>query len=575
MFDLIIRNGTILDGTGAAAFIGDIAIADGRIAEVASGDPNTSGRIEGPAVRVIDAEGLLVTPGFVDMHTHYDAQATWDPYITPSGWHGVTTVVMGNCGVGFAPARADQRDFLIRVMEGVEDIPGAALSDGIQWEWETFPEYLDALDRRHYVADVGAQMPHTALRAWVMDERCADGIVATSEEIEQMAQLTEEALRAGALGFSTSRTPLHKSIDGRVIPGTSAAEAEVLGIAAGMARAGHGVFEVAIHHPDVPTSFPWLRKVAELTGKPAVFNFNIPDTFPDLWREVLELLDQAAADGLEVYGQIAGRPVGVLMSWDGTMHPFVGRPSFEALRSLSRDDRKARLRDPAVRSAILSETSDDHRTIVAFIANTHERMWSFSGDADYEPAAEHSLLARAGGDRQEADALAYEQLNNNDGTGIIYFPFMNYAAGSLDPLLELHQHPRTRMGLADGGAHCGTIADGGMPTFMLSYWGRDRPRGRLDLSAVVHRQTQQTAAFYGLTDRGVIAPGYRADLNVIDFDGLGVEHPTMAWDLPTGAPRYVQRGRGYRYTICAGQITVENDEFTGVLPGRLVRGPQT
>ncbi len=290
--------------------------------------------------------------------------------------------------------------------------------------------------------------------------------------------------------------------------------------------------------------------------------------------DVLELLDEAAADGVEVYGQIAGRPVGVLMSWDGTMHPFLGRPSFEALRALTRDERKARLRDPAVRSAILSETSDDTRTIVAFIANTHERMWCFSGDADYEPAAEHSLLARAHGDRQAADGLAYDQLNRNDGTGIIYFPFMNYAAGSLDPLHELHQHPRTRMGLADGGAHCGTIADGGMPTFMLSYWARDREQGKLELASVVHRQTQQTAEFYGLTDRGVLAPGYRADLNVIDFDGLGVEQPTMAWDLPTGAPRYVQRGRGYRYTICAGQITVENDEFTGVLPGRLVRGPQ-
>ena len=286
MYDLVIRNGTIVDGSGEPRFIGDVAIVGDRIAAV--------GTVDGPGTREIDATDLLITPGFVDMHTHYDAQVTWDPYITPSGWHGVTTVVMGNCGVGFAPVRADRRDFLVRLMEGVEDIPGAALTDGIEWEWETFPEYLDALETRQWVADVGTQVPHSAVRAWVMDERCADGIEATPDEIAAMAQVTEEALRAGALGFSTSRTPLHKSVDGDLVPGTSADVAEVIGIAVGMAAAGHGVFECALHHPEVPESFDWMRTVAEMTGKPVVFNFNISDIVPESWRDVLSMLDEAA-----------------------------------------------------------------------------------------------------------------------------------------------------------------------------------------------------------------------------------------------------------------------------------------
>jgi len=485
MYDLVIRNGTIVDGTGEARFVGDVAIVGDRIAAV--------GTVDGPGTREIDATGLLVTPGFVDMHTHYDAQVTWDPYITPSGWHGVTTVVMGNCGVGFAPVRADRRDFLVRLMEGVEDIPGAALTDGIQWEWETFPEYLDALDQRSWVADVGTQVPHSAVRAWVMDERCADGIDATPEEISAMAEVTEEALRAGALGFSTSRTPLHKSADGDLVPGTSADVEEVIGIAEGMAAAGHGVFECALHHPEVPESFDWMRTVAGMTGKPVVFNFNISDLVPESWRDVLAMLDDAADDGVEVYGQIAGRPVGVLMSWEGTLNPFVGRPSFEAVRNLPPDEKLARLRDPEVRAAILAERSADG----------------------------------------------------------------------------------TRMGLSDGGAHCGTIVDGSMPTYMLAYWTRDRERGpKLSLEHVVHRQTRQTAEFYGLHDRGLLEPGMRADVNVIDLDGLSVDPPRMQYDLPTGAPRYVQKGRGYRWTICAGEVTVVDDEFTGALPGRLLRGPQ-
>ncbi len=566
--DIVIRNGTVIDGTGSEPRVADVALTDGLITEV-------SESIDGSGAREIDAEGLIVTPGWVDMHTHYDAQVTWDPYLTPAGWHGVTTVVMGNCGVGFAPAKPDRRDWLIRLMEGVEDIPGAALTDGIQWEWESFPEYLDAIERRQFIADVATQVPHGALRAYVMGDRSADGIEATAEDIAQMAALTEEALTAGALGFSTSRTPLHTSVDGDLVPGTSADVSEILGIAEGMAAAGHGVFEAAVHIPDVPDSFDWLRGVASITGKPVVFNFNMNDDYPELWQEVLSLCESAHADGLQVHGQVAGRPVGILQCWDGTINPFAGRPGWEAIADLPRDERLARLRDPAVKRQILAEEHPDPSRFVHFLLNTWTKMWRFEGDTDYEPDPSLSLGAEASRSGVSPAELAYDHLCSDEGRGLLYFPLMNYGEETLDPLRTLHLHPLTRMGLADGGAHCGAICDGSMPTFMLSFWARDRSRGaKMDLPYVIHRQTQQTAEFYGLNDRGVLAPGYRADINVIDFDELNVDSPRMAWDLPTGAKRFVQHGMGYRYTIAGGEVTVEDDEFTGALPGRLIRGPQ-
>lgn len=573
MHDIVIRNGTIIDGTGSEPFLGELAIDGDQIVAV-----GPAGTVPDAGRREIDADGLIVTPGWVDMHTHYDAQATWDPYLTPAGWHGVTTVVMGNCGVGFAPAEPSRREWLIRLMEGVEDIPGAALTDGISWEWETFPEYLDALDRREFIADIGAQIPHGALRAYVMGDRSADGIDATADEIEQMSKLTEEALRSGALGFSTSRTPLHKSADGDLVPGTSADTAELIGIAQGMAAAGHGVFECALHHPEVPDSFPWLREVAAITKQPVVFNFNINDQYPDLWKDVLAMCEQAEADGLAVHGQVAGRPVGILQCWDGTLNPFIGRPTFEALAGLDRSERLAKLLDPAVKSAILAEQHPDASDFLRFVLGSWDKMWAFTGDADYEPDPVNSLAARA---ERSPDAdvtaasIAYDHMCSDGGHGLLYFPLMNYGEETLDPLRAMHLHPSTRMGLADGGAHCGAICDGSMPTFMLSFWARDRSRGeRMELPYVIHRQTQQTAEFYGMHDRGVLAPGYRADVNVIDFDELNVDAPRMEWDLPTGAPRFVQHGLGYRYTIARGQITVEDDQFTGALPGRLIRGPQ-
>jgi len=525
MYDLIIRNGRIVDGTGRKPWHGDIAV-EGDLIIKAGRD------ISGTAHREIDADGALVTPGFVDVHTHYDAQATWDPELTPSGWHGVTTAVMGNCGVGFAPAAPERRQWLIELMEGVEDIPGAALADGINWQWETFPQYLDALEQHQWVADLGTQVPHGAVRAYVMGDRCADGVEATRDELKAMANLVEEGLRAGALGFSTSRTPFHKSVHGELVPGTSADIDEVLAMGDAIAAAGHGVFQCALHHPYVPDDMTWMRMIAQATK-------------------------------------------GYVACWDGTVNPFLTRPTYEALKDLPRAERLAKLADPQIKAKILAEEPVELSTLMQFICGNYDRMWIFSGENDYEPDPADSLAAiaaRTGADPQE---LAYDQMNSNGGEGLLYFPFLNYAARNLDPLYEMHQHKHTRMGLADAGAHCGTICDGGMPTFMLSFWTRDRTRGeKLSIEHVVKRQTAETAAFYGLYDRGQIASGKRADINIIDYDNLGFDTPRMAWDLPSDAPRFVQKAHGYKQTICRGVVTVEDDEFTGEYPGRLIRGKQ-
>ena len=581
LHDLVVRGGTVVDGTGAPARRADVAVEGDRI--VAVGSDVGRGR------REVDARDLLVTPGWVDMHTHYDAQATWDPFLTPSGWHGVTTVVVGNCGVGFAPAAPDRHDWLIGLMEGVEDIPGAALHEGITWGWETFPEYLDALDGRRWIADLGTQVPHGALRAYVMGDRGAADAPAEPDELAAMAGLVEEALRAGALGFSTSRTPLHRPVDGELVPGTRVAPEELLAIASALRSAGHGVFQGAFHHPDLPTVIPLLRAVAARTGGPVLANLSQTDQAPAVWREVLSLLEQAAADGLEVLGQVGGRPVGVLMSWDTTVHPFIAHPTFRTLAALTPEARRARLADPEVRAALLSETPAPLGRFETFLTTTFAKMWPFRSEADYEPPRGGDVASIAAATRRSPLEVAYDLLTSSPGDagaadradradgvggGLLYFPLFNYSDGDLDVLHELHRHPATRMGLADAGAHCGAICDGGMPTFMLTHWTRDRAGARLALEHVVRRQTLDTAATYGLHDRGVLAPGYRADCNVIDAAHLGVERPRVVWDLPAGAPRFVQRAHGYRATICAGHVTVVDDEHTGELPGRLIRGPR-
>ncbi len=567
MHDLVIRNGTLVDGTGAAARVGDVGIDGDRISAV--GDDVEKGH------REVDADGRLVTPGWVDMHTHYDAQVTWDPELTPSGWHGVTTVVMGNCGVGFAPAAPDRRDWLIGLMEGVEDIPGAAMTEGIRWEWESYPEYLDALSRRPAVMDFGSQIPHGALRAYVMEERGAANEDATVDDISEMVRLVGQGLDAGALGFSTSRTSLHRSIDGELVPGTFAAHDELYALGEAIRDAGHGVFQMALEHADVPQQFEWLRHLGKITGHPVLFNLQQIDPEPDLWRECLRLLEQCGDDGLPVFAQAAGRPIGILMSWEATAHPFLFHQAYQEVAQLPFEERLAALRAPARRQAILDERLDDLTPFLESMVHGFDKMWPFTADADYEPDPADSVAAVAEREGRAPAEVVYDTLMSNDGKGLIYFPLFNYSDRTLDPLREMHLHPRTFMGLADAGAHCGAIADGGMPTFMVSYWTRDRARGeRLPLEFVVHRQTQQTARVYGLEDRGVLAPGYRADVNVIDGDAIGVEAPRMAYDLPTGARRYVQRAHGYVMTLCRGEVVAENGEFTGATPGRLIRGPQ-
>jgi N-acyl-D-aspartate/D-glutamate deacylase len=570
MHDLVIRRGLIVDGTGAERFEGDLAIDGNRISAV--------GTVSGTGRREVDAKGQLVTPGWVDMHTHYDGQVTWDPYFTPSGWHGCTTVVMGNCGVGFAPCRPEEREWLINVMEGVEDIPGAALAEGIRWDWETFPEYLDAIEKIPHALDFGTQVPHSALRAYVMGMRESENDDASPEQIAEMARLVEEALRAGAMGFSTSRTSLHKSAEGVLVSGTFAQHAELFGIAEGMRRAGPGctrVFEMAPEHLMVPTDMPWMRRIAEITGQPVVFNLSQTDFGPTTWRDSLKALEDAAADGLPMYAQVAGRAIGLLMNWRLTAHPFVPFPSFQALQHLPWEEQRQRLADPAFKRKLLSETRIELNVFERYVTESFDKMYPLT-DTRYEPDPSASVAAIAKRTGRSPLEVAYDHLMTADGEGMLYFPLFNYSDRNYDLLHELHQHPRTRMGLSDGGAHCGAVCDGGMPTYMLTFWTRDRVRGeKLALEHIVRRQTSETAAFYGMNDRGILAPGYKADVNVIDYDRLALTRPTIATDLPAGGRRLVQRANGYTMTVCSGTVIAEHDAPTGAMPGKLVRGPQS
>jgi N-acyl-D-amino-acid deacylase len=570
MHDLVIRNANLVDGTGGPARRADVTVDGGVISSV--GEPRTAGR----AHRSIDADGLLLTPGWVDVHTHYDAQASWDPYLTPSSWHGVTSVVMGNCGVGFAPAAPDRHDWLIELMEGVEDIPGSAMTEGISWEWESFEQFLDALDARTYAIDLGAQIAHGPVRGYVMGDRGANNEAATPDDIMAMSLIVERALRAGALGFSTSRTPLHRSLSGELVPGTHATADELIGIADALRRVGHGVFQFAPDHVDVPTSeMPWMRELARRTGCTVSVNLNQPDNAPDFWREVLAQLDDAHADGLSIVAQVAGRVVGLLMCLEGSFNPLDFHPAYAPISSLALPERVAALQRPELRAALRAEP-DDGGLFRKVVIDKLDRWWSVTdGDIDYEPEATDSIAAVALRSGVHPIDLIVDQLCAHDGHGMILTPFFNYAYGDLSFQYEAHQHPWTRMGLADAGAHCRVICDGGTPTFMLTHWARDRRRGpKLPLELVVHRQTRQTAELYGLRDRGLVAPGMRADLNLIDFERLTFDPPRMADDLPGGAKRLVQRANGYVATFVDGVQTVADDEFTGALPGRLIRGPR-
>ncbi len=563
--DLVIRGGTVVDGTGGAPRGADIAIDKGVIVEV--GNVSAQGREE------IDAKGLLVTPGWVDIHTHYDGQVTWDNRMTPSSIHGSTTVIMGNCGVGFAPVRKTDHDTLIRLMEGVEDIPGAALHEGLSWEWESFADYLDAIEKVPHDIDVVTQVPHGALRVYVMGERGAKREPATETEIAEMKRLTREAIKAGAIGFSTTRTMVHRTADGDLTPTVGAADAEMIAIAEGLREAGAGVLQWVSDFREFDHEFDLVEKLVEVSGRPLSFSMVQADVIPNQWRDLMARLDKAADAGLPIKAQVQGRPVGLMLGLQGSVHPFVTRPSYQKIAHLPLAERVAIMLEPVFREKLLAEAPEAGHPFVNSLAGAYHKMFDLGDPPNYEPAPEESIAARAKATGENPDAIVYDILTANGGTGFLFFPLHNYFEFNLDNTLTMMRSPNTLFGLSDGGAHVGAICDVSVPTYMLTHWCRDRTRGeRLDLPFVVKSQTRDTAEAVGLLDRGLIAPGMKADINVIDFERLQLRPPHMVYDLPSGARRLMQEADGYVATICSGEIIYRNGEHTGALPGRLVRG---
>jgi N-acyl-D-amino-acid deacylase len=562
---LLIRGGTVVDGSGAPRFTADVAVEGDRITAI--------GRGLGPAERVIDADGLLVTPGFVDAHTHYDGQALWDEELQPSSSHGVTTVIMGNCGVGFAPARPDQHGFLMQVMEGVEEIPGAALDAGLLWDWETFPEYLDALERRRRTLDVATQVPHCALRCYVMGEERAQDDQARPDDMARMAALTEEALRAGALGFSTSRTVLHRTKRKQPVPGTHCAPDELLAIASALRAAGHGVFQMISDHMGLEPDLGWMKRIAGLTGGPLLYTLaQLPDD-PDAYRAALGELDRASVEGLDLRAGVPWRPPGVLLGVQATLHPFSSHPSFP--RGAAPAEKIAALRDPVLRARLLEEAPATSSPFLRGLLTDFEQLFPLGDPPDYEPSPDASVAARARRAGVRPEVLAYDLLLEGDADTFLYRPLGSYVSGDFSALHEMLCHPRSLASLSDGGAHVGSLCDASVTTHMLSHWARDRHRGpRLPVEMVVRKQTSETAELYGLFDRGRIEVGRRADINLIDFDALRLHAPRPAYDLPAQGRRLLQSADGYRATLVAGEIVTENGELTGARPGRLVRGPR-
>ena len=559
MYDLIIRNAKIIDGTGAAAFAGEVAVSGNKIVEVKRAE---QGRIDAQARREINAQGRLCTPGFVDIHTHYDGQVCWDKQVTPSCWHGVTTIVMGNCGVGFAPVRPGTESTLVELMESVEDIPGTALHEGIPWGWESFAEYLDSIDTA-YSIDVGAQVPHVAVRFYVMGDRCYDD--ATPDDIASMAALTKQALRDGALGFSTSRFYGHLDKHGELVPGTHAGAAEMTAIGAALAEVGHGTIEIISDRLEDAEEQAWIERMARQTGRPVTILVS-----SNVGVGVWEMADKLNARGVQIRLQVGARPASVLMSLEGTVNPMRQFPAYSAIKALPVAERRKRLLDSDFRAQVLADTpkvsryADTNRMISSW-----DKMFVLPEDLSYEPDYADSvegIAAARGIHVREAlmDIMA-------SGRPLLYL--IGQYSGNLEKQRIGIEHQHSVFGLSDGGAHCGVLCDAGMPTYMLAYMSRDRIKGpTLGLEFTIHKMTQDTACLYGMHDRGVIAPGYKADLNIIDFDALSLLDPEMVYDLPAGGRRLIQKARGYVATICSGEVTYENGVHTGAMPGRLLRG---
>ena len=568
--DLVIRSGRVVDGSGAEARTADIAIDDGVITAV--------GKVDGRGRREVDADGALVPPGFVDIHTHYDGQATWDTQLAPSSWHGVTTAVMGNCGVGFAPVRPADHERLIELMEGVEDIPGVALHEGLSWAWQSFPEYLDDIDGKPRDIDLGAQVPHGALRLHVMGERGAAREPATPDDIAAMAELAKQAVDAGALGFTTSRTLNHRSSRGELTPSLNAEEDELVGIAEALGSIGKGVLQVVSDFKDVDSEFGLFRTMAARSGRPISISVAQSPVKPDQWRDILDRMTEADAAGITMRGQCAARAVGLLLGFEATLNPFMLAELWKReLRDVPMSERVARLRRDDVRATLLEQTQQDARTkdvIGGRLISRFDMMFPLGDPPDYEPDPRSSIAAIADREGRTPAEVAYDAMLADDGRAMLYLPSLNYVNGSLDAVGEQLAHPRSVVGLSDGGAHVGTICDVSFPTSLLQWWGRDRPRGRLPLELLVRKQTRATAETVGLLDRGLLAPGHRGDVNVIDFEGLRLHTPEFRYDLPAGGRRVIQRADGYLHTFVAGTEIRVGGESTGATPGRLVRGAQ-
>jgi N-acyl-D-amino-acid deacylase len=555
MHDLVIRGGNVVDGTGAAGRTADVAIDGGVVTEV--------GRVADGGRDEIDADGLLVTPGFVDIHTHFDGQVTWDPMLTPSCWHGATTVVMGNCGVGFAPVKPDRHEWLIGLMEGVEDIPGAALSAGLEWGWESFPEYLDVVDQATKMLDVGVFVPHGAVRGYVMGDRGARNEPASAADIEAMAAIVRAGVQAGALGFSTSRTIAHMAID------------ELFGIGGVLGELGTGIFELApagalgedLAAPE--REMAWMRRLAHAIGRPVTFAMTQNDHDPLAWKRMLDLCSEAAAEGADVRPQVAGRPVNLLLGLQ-TFHPFAYCPSWGALGFLSVADKVAAMRDPEMRARLLDEASTTDPMMTQFL--DPERIFPMAAEPNYEPPKDTSLAAQARREGRTPNEVFYDCLLEDEGENLVMRPLLNYTDFNLDAVREMLLHPTTTWGLGDGGAHCGTTCDASTPTSMLALWARDRDHGRLPIETVVRMMTSDTAGLVGLGDRGVLAPGMLGDVNIIDFEGLRLPRPEMVHDLPGDARRFVQGASGYVATVKRGDVILRDGADQGLRPGQLVRG---
>ncbi|MBA3653570.1 MAG: amidohydrolase family protein [Actinobacteria bacterium] len=566
-FDVVIRNGRVVDGTGAPERSADVAITDGVITKV--------GDVDGRGAKEIDADGALVAPGWVDIHTHYDGQATWDSQLAPSSWHGATTVVFGNCGVGFAPVRPADHQRLIELMEGVEDIPGAALHEGLSWEWQSFPEYLDAVERQPHDIDAAAQVPHGALRLHVMGERGAQREKATAEDIEQMGAIARAGIEAGALGFTTSRTLNHRTSRGEPTPTLTAAADELIGIARAIGGANTGVLQVVSDFIDPDTEFGMLRDMVSESGRPLSLSLAASPLAPGNHTRLLARITEANADGLEMRAQVAARAIGLLFGLECTLNPFMNNPVYKEIAKLPAAEQAAIMREPGFKERLFAAANDEKiRKLGAGLVGMFDRMFVLGDPPDYEPDPTSAILPTAQRERRSGEDLAYDLLAQGDGNTLFYVPFLNYIDGSLDVVGEMLAHDHTVPGLSDGGAHVGTICDGSFPTSLLTMWARDRERGRLGVPFLVQRQCRDTARAVGLLDRGVLAPGYKADVNVIDFDGLTIRRPEIRFDLPAGGKRLLQKVDGYRHTFVSGIETYRDGEHTGELPGRLVRGAQ-